>query len=60
MKLKLVTFLAVLIFASVGMVDLVHAQNDEIGKSNILSISMLVSKKCPPVATASKLISKTR
>jgi hypothetical protein len=35
MKLKLITFFAVLVFASVGIVGVAHAQNDETVKANI-------------------------
>ena len=35
MKLKLITLLAVLVFASVGIVGLAHAQDDETVKANI-------------------------
>jgi hypothetical protein len=35
MKLKLITLFAVLVFASVGIVGLAHAQDDETGKANI-------------------------
>src|ERR1700740_2658210 len=35
MKLKLITFVAVLVFASVGIVGLAHARDDETGKADI-------------------------
>jgi hypothetical protein len=35
MKLKLITFLAVLVFASVAIAGLAHAQDDETGKVTI-------------------------
>src|ERR1700722_10491689 len=35
MKLKLITFFAVLVFASVGIVGVAHAQDDETVKANI-------------------------
>jgi hypothetical protein len=35
MKLKLITFFAVLVFASAGIVGLAHAQDDETGRANI-------------------------
>jgi hypothetical protein len=35
MKLKLITLFAVLVFASVGIVGLAHAQDDESVKANI-------------------------
>jgi hypothetical protein len=36
MKLKLITLFAVLVFASVGIVGLAHAQGDETVKANIV------------------------
>jgi hypothetical protein len=35
MKLKLITLFAVLVFASVGIVGLAHAQDDETVRANI-------------------------
>jgi hypothetical protein len=54
MKLKLITLFAVLVFASVGIVGLAHAQDDETVRANIfLSISMLGNRGCWPEATGS-------
>lgn len=47
MKLKLIAFLAVLVFASVG-VRLAHAQDDEIGKCKIPFDFCAGKQKMPP------------